>query len=259
MNNVKNYNEFVNESLSISIFLFLGFIIGLVTISSLTFGPRVLRNIKIFFNKIKAVNSYRKQASEILNDLTPEQKKKLNAYIKHSAFAKWSSEETFYGVPPVLNIGENDPLGEEDWDDGEKREPEKIGVTRHNNPISSHGPLGPLGDTKFNGVYATGSEEEFFKEDKVKREKEAFLNLFDGDTKEKVEKLINSIDVEFQSQTMRDTSAWGVKDPNVGMQTKPNLDLRPLDLEHTEDRWDRKNKVFTPRYDKWGVLKKEYQ
>ena len=176
MNNLKNYDEFVNESLGVSIFIFLGFIIGLVaTISSLTFGPQVLRNIKIFFNKMKAVGSYKKQASEILNNLTPEQKKKLYTYIKHSAFAKWTSKETFFGVKPVLNVGENDPFGEEDWYDGaERRKPEKIGISHHNNPgLTQHGPLGPGGDYNFNGVYATGSEEEFFKEEEVERKSES--------------------------------------------------------------------------------------
>lgn len=256
MNHLKLYEDYIKEEFSGGFFL-LGFLIGLVlTPVYLQFGPHILRRIRIFFNKIKAVKSYRRQALEILNDLTEEQKSKLKQYIKHSAFAKWTTKETFFGIKPEINIGENDPYGEEDWGDDKKRDVVEIGTRTNRDVIKDRG---YVGDVKFNGVAATGSEEEFFKEEKVKREKERFLNLFNGEQRVKVEKLINAIDDEFQDQVMRDTRAWGVKDPDMGMDRKPKLDLRPLDLEHTEDWWDRHNKVFNSRYDKWGSLKKEYR
>jgi len=263
MNNLKEYDEFINEGFGDIVYIssvLLGFITGMVLVGGVIVrGPTALRRMKIFINKIKAIKSYRKQSLDILNDLTPEQKKKLKNYIKHSALAKWTSKETFFGIPPEVNITENDPLGEEDWGDDKRRNPVKIGTKIHNNPIEvEHGPLGPQGNYKFNGVDAIGTEVEFFKEEKIKREKESFLNIFNGEQKIKIQKLIDVIDLEFQNQTMRDTKAWGVKDPNVGMSRKPKLDLRPIDLDNTENWWDRKNKEFNPRYDKWGQLKKQY-
>lgn len=250
MNNLKKYDEFVNEEMEFDfLFLFLGYIIGFAIFPLLTFGLGrrlgsfqrkygLLRTLKIFINKMRAIKSYRRQASEILNDLTDEQKKKLKSYIKHSALAKWTSEERFFGVipnPPVINIDENDPLGEEDWGDYDpNKSPVEIGRKQHKNPIRN---IDFIGDTTFNGVVATGSEEEFIKDPRVEMEKEEFLNIFNDEQRIKVEKLIDIIDYEFQEQTTRGSTAWGVKEPNVGMNLKPKLNLRPLDLNHEDDMW----------------------
>jgi hypothetical protein len=247
MNNLMKYDEFLNEEMDFNFLLFfLGFIIGIVVVPSVLgritgnyarqYG--IFRPIKIFINKMKAVKSYRRQATEILNDLTDDQKKKLKTYIKHSALAKWSSEERFFGVipnPPVINIGENDPLGEEDWgDQNQNRQPVEIGRKYHKNAIRK---IDFIGNNTFNGVAATGSEEEFIKDARIEREKEEFLNIFNDEQRLKVEKLIDIIDYEFQEQTTRGSTAWGVKEPGVEMDIRPELNLRPLDLNHEDDMW----------------------
>lgn len=82
------------------------------------------------------------------------------------------------------------------------------------------------------------------------------MNFFNEEQRAKVEKLINTIDDEFHYQTTRSDS-WGVNEPDM-RRSGSKLGLRPLDMEHTEDWWDPRDKAFKPRYDKWGVLKKQY-
>jgi hypothetical protein len=247
MKNLKKYDDFVNEEIEYDFILyFLGFIIGFVVVPIVlglkigTFQSKygIFRTVKIFLNKMRAIKTYRRQATEILYDLNEEQKKKLKTYIKHSALAKWTSEERFFGVipnPPVINIDENDPLGEEDWGDQDhNRKPVEIGRKRHKNAIRN---IDFVGSTRFNGVSATSSEEEFIKDPRIEKEKEEFLKIFDTSQRVKVKKLIDLIDREFKEQTIRGTTAWGVKEPLIGMNYKPKLNLRPLDLDREQDIW----------------------
>jgi len=78
--------------------------------------------------------------------------------------------------------------------------------------------------------FDTDITEEFIRDEKVDKEKEELLNIFDPEQRKKLELLLNRMEESIKDEVMKDGSEWGALSPNH------MYDYKPLSIKSVRDK-----------------------